>query len=262
MSQENNFTLALVTGASSGIGKQLCRLLADRGIALMIHGRNQENLNMLANELRRKVIVTIIQADLGIPSQQQLVVEAIHSEKPDLVINNAGFGLYGEALSYTTEEQLEILQVDGQALARFTIEAARTLKAQGNEGVIMNISSAAAFPIFPGFAMYSATKAFVNQFSESFDEETKKHGVRILVSCPGVIETGFRRTAKGKKLPGEKMMSVEFAAEEIWQQIVQRKKMHIFNWTYRLSIFFVQYFLPKWLIAKVVQRQVQKLRSE
>lgn len=259
---QNHFTLALITGASSGIGQELCRLLANQGIPLLIHGRNRENLDKLAAELNQKVTVKIIQADLSIPSQQELVIEAIHQNKPDLVINNAGFGLYGDLLSYPTEEQLEILQVDGYALAKITIEAARTLKAEAREGVIMNISSAAAFPIFPGFAIYSATKAFVNQFSESFDEETKKYGVRVLVACPGVVETEFRKNARGKKLSGEKMMRADFAASQIWQQIVKRKKMRIFNWTYRLSIFFVRYLLPKSLVAKLVERQIQKLHVE
>ncbi|MBA3238998.1 MAG: SDR family NAD(P)-dependent oxidoreductase [Parachlamydiaceae bacterium] len=260
MKTQEKFSLALVTGATSGIGKRLCELLAEMGIPIIIHGRDEEKLETVAKNLRRKVEVIPVIADLSSSMGQTIVATVIRHHVPDLVINNAGFGLYGEALTYDTARQLDILQVDGQATARFTLEAARALKNAGRKGVIMNISSAAAFPISPRFAMYSATKAFVNQFSESFDEEMRHHGVRILVACPGIVDTNFREMAGGRKLPGgEEVMTADFAAREILKQIEERKKMHVFNWYYRWLCILVRYILPKSFVAKIVQRRIQKL---
>lgn len=260
MEFQEKFSLALITGVTSGIGKRLCELLADMGIPIIIHGRDEEKLETVAKNLRRKVEIVPVIGDLSTPTGQAIVAAVIRHHVPDLVINNAGFGLYGEALTYDTARQLDILQVDGQATARFTLEAARALKNAGRKGIIMNISSAAAFPLSPRFAMYSATKAFVNQFSESFDEEMRHHGIRILVACPGVVDTHFREMAGGKKLSkGEAVMSADFAAREILKQIAERKKIHIFNWYYRLLCFFVRYILPKSLVAKIIERKIREL---
>src|SRR5687768_9770759 len=198
-SQNPPFTLALVTGSSSGIGESVSRLLADKGINLIIHGRKQEKLEEIAKELRQKVQVTIVNADLRYPEGRKTVVDCIHNLKPDLVVNNAGGGLYGEALSHETSSSVNLLELDGVAVLELSLEAARTLVSEGKKGVIINISSAAAFLIFPWFAVYSACKAFVVQFSESFDEEMKPYGIRVLTSCPGVVSTKFRESSGGKR---------------------------------------------------------------
>jgi len=257
MSTTTQFSLALVTGSSSGIGEALSHLLADKGINLIIHGRDKDKLEKVAQELRQKVQVTIVQADLKQPEGRKKVVEIIHTMKPDLVVNNAGLGMYGEALSYETSASVDLLEVDGVAVLELSLEAARTLVSAGKKGVILNVSSAAAYPIFPLFAVYSASKAFVNQFSESFDEEMKPYGIRVLTACPGVVATNFRSRSGGKSQTGivkDKVMTVDFAANEIWNQIQKGKKTHIFNWTYRLSLFFVRYLLPKSVVAKTVRK--------
>ncbi|MBA2728826.1 MAG: SDR family NAD(P)-dependent oxidoreductase, partial [Parachlamydiaceae bacterium] len=221
---QDSFSLALVTGSTSGIGFALCHLLASQGINLIIHGRNADKLEALSEKLSDKVKVQTIIADLTFPKEQMKVADLIATQKPDLVINNAGFGCYGKALEHTTDEQLAILEVDGQAVIRFSLEAARALIANGQQGVIMNISSVAGFMIFPNFALYSATKALVNQFSESFDEETKPSGVRVLAACPGVVSTNFRSNAGGNpksKNNDISPMTADFAAKEIWNQIVK-----------------------------------------
>jgi len=258
------FSLALVTGSTSGIGLALCRLLADQRINLIIHGRDAAKLDALARELSDKVNVQTMIADLAIPDEQKKVAALIATQCPDLVINNAGFGFYGKALDHSTEEQLTILEVDGQAVIRLTLEAARVLIANGRQGVILNVSSVAGFVIFPNFALYSATKALVNQFSESFDEETKSSGVRVLAACPGVVATNFRSSAGGhqkSKNNDLKAMTADFAAEEIWKQIIKGKKLHIFNWKYRISAFMCRYILPKAFVAKLMKKNIDSIQS-
>ncbi len=263
-SGQDRFTLALITGSTSGIGLALCHLLASKGINLIIHGRDEGKLAALADLLSDKVEVQTVIADLSLTEDQIKVANLIADKVPDLVINNAGFGLYGEALDFPTDEQLKILAVNGQAVVRLSIETARALIANGRQGVILNVSSVAGFIILPNFSLYSAAKAMVNQFSESFDEETKSSGVRVLASCPGVVATNFRTNAGGKPSTQNNdahAMSANFAANEIWNQIVSGKKLHIFNWKYRLSIFFVRYLLPKFFTAMLMRRSINRIKS-
>lgn len=257
------FTLAFVTGATSGIGRELCLLLAKKNIRLLVHGRSQEKLSILCQELGSSVVDAFL-ADLCDPTEQNVIVKAIKKYVPDLVINNAGFGLYGDALNYSTDEQLAILQVNGQAFLRFSLEAARAMKDSNKRGVIMNIASAAAFVVSPGFCVYSAAKSFVCQFSESFDFEMRPFGIAVLAACPGVVATNFRSSAGGKMLESSKtevIIPVEEAALQIWNQITSRKKIHVFNFRYRVMIFFSRYILPKTFVAKLVYNRIKKLKN-
>lgn len=258
MEKSHKFQLALITGASSGIGESLASLLADQGINLIIHGRDISRLENVADRLRSKVQVTILVADLAQADDRAKVVQCIHELQPDLVVNNAGFGMYGDALTHETSKQMDILMVDAAAVLEISLEAARTLVSFDKKGVVMNVSSAAAWPIFPAFAVYGACKAFVNQFSESFDEEVKHLGVRVLACCPGVVATGFRQIAGGGANRGDQMepMSAEFAAQEIWNQIQSGQKIRIIDWRYRALIFLVRYIMPKCLVAKVIRKSV------
>src|SRR5580693_8214964 len=150
--------LALVTGASSGLGKALCHLLAKKGVRLIVTGRNRSKLE----ELHGLVHV----ADLA--QSRDSLIKLIHEHVPDLVINNAGWGLYGDALSHTTKEQMDILEVNANAVLEISLEAARAMIKAKTEGAIVNIASGAAFFAFPTLAVYAASKAFVGSFSEAF----------------------------------------------------------------------------------------------
>jgi short-subunit dehydrogenase len=249
------FQLALVTGASSGIGKAICRLLAKNRIPLLITGRNQEKLTLLAEELKDQVEVEFFTAHLDQSRERSRVIEKIYKQVPNLVINNAGFGLYGQVLTHETKKQMEIFEVDAAAVLEISIEAARALISQGKPGVVLNVSSAAAFQTFPSFAVYSASKAFVNSFSQSFDEETKQYGVRILAACPGMVDTGFRERASEGAETKKYLFSMtpEIAAEEIWKQINAKKPLHIFDWRYRL-VSFLKNLLPKRFVINQVRR--------
>lgn len=249
---------ALVTGASSGIGMALSRLLCSKGINLIIHGRNETRLHQLAEELSKTVKVKTVIADLADPQQRHLITEAIQAYAPELLINNAGFGLYGEAISLSTQEQTKMLEVDGVALLEFTLEAARKLVEVGKKGVILNVSSASAFVIFPNLAVYSAIKTFVVHLSESLDEETEPYGIRILAACPGMVSTNFRENAGGlfRKSEAKKSMDVDYAAEQIWKQILNEKKVNIFSTFYRLTTFLAKYVLPKKWVAKITGREI------
>jgi short-subunit dehydrogenase len=252
------FQLALVTGATSGIGESLCYLLANKRIPLIIVGRNEEHLSQLKNELEPRIHVQAMKIDLSVPSERKQLIKAIHQSAPDLVINNAGFGLYGEALTYTTSEQEQILQVNGNAVLELTLEAARTLISKKKKGVIVNVSSAAAFQVMPDMAVYAAIKAFLNQFSQALDVEVQSKGVRVLVSCPGMVDTHFRERAGGiESTELVEVMSPESVAKKIWWQIQTKRTLLIMNWKYWLLTHLAS-FLPQSIVIKLVRNNMKK----
>ena len=253
----HGFHLALVTGASSGIGEELCHLLAKQGIDLIVTGRNKSKLDTLKENL--PVNVTVCPVDLTDREDRKKLITLISDRIPDLVINNAGFGIYGKAFELPVQDQMNLLEVNCGALLELSLESGRALKKAGMSGVIMNISSAAAYQTFPLFAVYAASKAFVNSFSEAFDDELRSSGVRCLASCPGMVDTSFRSVAsKGKvrKKPSI-LMSVEFAAEEIWWQILRRKPVHIFDWRFRL-LTFISRFIPKSILFRLLRSNIKQ----
>lgn len=250
-----NFSLALVTGASSGIGEALCHLLASKGIPLLITGRDAAKLERLAAALQERVVVTAFSADLTDAAQRCTVIEKIHEYHPDLVINNAGMGLYGNAMTHSTQEQMRVFTLNADAVLELSLEAARTMMLHHKQGVILNVSSAAAFQVFPQFAVYAAAKAFVNHFSESFDEEMRPYGIRVLSSCPGIVKTAFTERAGGlpTALDAALAMSPEFAAQEIWQQIQKGKTIHLFDWKYRVASYLTA-LIPKRLRIAILKK--------
>lgn len=258
------FECALVTGASSGIGRELCKFLAKKGINLIIVARRKEQLESLANEVGDRVAVEIVCADLADRDQRKKVLEKIYERVPDLVVNNAGWGAYGEALSYETEVSMNMLEVDVVAMQELSLESARAMASAEKKGVIMNVSSSAAFQIFPCFSVYAASKAFVNRFSESFDEEMQPYGIRVLACCPGMVDTEFRcRASEGEVSESDPLsMSVEFAANEIWKQINKGQQIRAFDWKYRLATFLTQYLIPKRFVARAVRKRIEQVHAK
>lgn len=248
-----NYQLALVTGATSGIGNAVCKLFAEKGINLIVTGRNEGELKLLKESLSQLVSVIAIPADLSTPEGRWMIIAAIHEHCPEIVINNAGFGYLGEALTYLTDQQAAILDVNCKALLELSLEAARTLVSNGKKGVVLNVSSAAAFQCFPSFAVYSASKTFVNNFSQAFDCEVKPYGVRILTICPGFVETNFSERSGAKSDRRIGAMTASFAAEQIWRQIERGKPLWIIDWKIRFLTFLTSFF-PRRLKAFIGKR--------
>ncbi len=254
-----DYQLALVTGANSGLGLEICKRLAALSIPLILVGRNHKELEAAAALLGSHAEIHVV--NLADPHSRTYLITKIRERCPDLVINNAGFGLYGEALSHPIEEQLNMLEVNSKALMEITLEAAHALKKQNRKGTILNISSAAAFFTYPSFATYSASKAFVNHFSRSFDAEMKPHHIRILCVCPGKIATSFRDKAAKHALPKQDIFtfSVEKAASLILHQIEREIPFTIIDWRYKLLSFIARYFLPRSLTTKLLKSAITKL---
>jgi short-subunit dehydrogenase len=186
--------VALVTGASSGIGEQFARVLAERGHDLVLVARDRARLDALAKELteKRAVYCEVLPADLT-DADQLSAVEA-RAATVDVLVNNAGFGTTGRFHEIDLDAEDREIRLNVLALARLTHAAARAMAARGAGG-ILNVASIAAFQPGPGNATYSATKAFVVSFSEAVHEELRGTGVSVTCLCPGFTRTEFQERA-------------------------------------------------------------------
>lgn len=260
---EPPFKRALITGASSGIGKAVAELLAAKGINLILVARDLGRLNALEKSLSHLVEVEILSCDLAKSEERREVMELLKKRKPDLIINNAGIGLYGDILKSETKKTLNLLHLNAEAVSELTIEGARTLIEAHLKGVILNVSSVAGFFPFPGFAMYGATKAFVTTFSEALDFEFKDSGIRVLAACPGHTPTRFQKRSGNpglSKTPSWLVMPVEEVAAEIWEQVEKRQPVRIINWKYRLLKFFTSWCIPKKVLFRRLHQQMKAIR--
>jgi hypothetical protein len=192
----------LITGASSGIGLDLARIFAAKKFDLILTARNHARLIELARQLEKEhnIEAHVIVADLSRPDgPHQIFSEVTRLGLPvDNLINNAGFGAYGEFIHIPLEEELEMIQVNITALTHLTkLTVPQMIKR--NRGRIMNVASTAAFQPGPLMSVYYATKAYVLSFSEAIANELKPHGITVTCLCPGATATGFAARADMEK---------------------------------------------------------------
>ncbi len=212
---------ALITGASSGIGADLAREYAKRGIPSILIARRLERLEALKLELREhyQVECETLSLDLQLPDAADLLLTFLNSKKLKIsvLINNAGFGLTGAFLDLPLPRQLEMMQVNMNALVSLNYKMIPLLKQNPNPK-ILNVGSTAGFLPGPYMAIYYATKAFVNSFSEALGEELSEQGILVSVLCPGPVATEFRSVAgssKSKAFDGALMQSPEVAIKAL-----------------------------------------------
>lgn len=190
---------ALITGASGGIGAAFAQELAARQMNLVLVARSKDKLQQLASKLQDqyKIQVNVIDQDLTAPEAAKSVFEAVTQKglTIDLLINNAGFGDYGDFAERDGDRQVKMLQLNILALVDITHKFLPGMR-QRRSGSIINLSSVAAFHPIPYFSVYAASKAFVLSFSEALWGENKNYGVRILAVCPGPTDTKFFQDAE------------------------------------------------------------------
>jgi short-subunit dehydrogenase len=189
----------LVTGASAGLGEEFARQLAARGDDLVLVARDRARLEALAKEL--SVNAEVLPADLT--DDAQLAAVEARARDVDLLINNAGFGTFGNFHELDVETETREVRLNVVALLRLTHAAAASMATRGN-GAILNVASLAGFQPGPMNATSGATKAFVVSFTEAVHEEMRGAGVSVSVLCPGFTHTEFqaRANAPASEVPG------------------------------------------------------------
>jgi short-subunit dehydrogenase len=182
--------IALVTGASAGLGEEFARQLSARGARLVLVARRKERLDVLAAELGNARAIAI---DLSQPAAARRLMAdlAAHDETVDLLVNNAGFGLAGQFASLDGARQREMIDLNCGVLTELAHAVLPGMIERGSGG-ILNVASTAAFQPGPGMAVYFATKAFVLSFSEALHDEMKAKGINVSCLCPGPTSTEFR----------------------------------------------------------------------
>jgi short-subunit dehydrogenase len=231
---------ALVTGASSGIGRELAKQLAARGMDLVITARSRESLEALAGEItsQHRVRAASVSVDLGtIEGAERVDQECRRLGMPiDLLVNNAGFGIYGPFGSQGAAREAELIRLNVMAPVELAARLLPEMMARGH-GIILNVASTAAFAPVPWISNYAATKAHLLSWTHSLDVELEGTGVRAMLLCPGSTETNFHRVsgAAGRQRSN---LFPQLSAEEVARQclagIDRGQRVIVTGWVNRL----------------------------
>ena len=188
--------LALITGASSGIGRDMARILSKKGYDLILVARRKERLLELKKELDTKV--TTIAMDLSIEKNNYELYEKVKSKKIDVLINNAGFGLFGEFVKTEIDTELKMIDLNIKSYHILTKLFLQDF-VRRDAGYILNVCSSAGFMAGPRMATYYATKNYVTKLTMAINEELRvsKSNVTVSALCPGPVSTEFNDVAHG-----------------------------------------------------------------
>ena len=249
---------ALVTGASTGIGLELARVLAREGYDLIITARSHETLEGLARELTREhgAAVHPIAANLAAPGMSEALMAEIAAAglRVDVLVNNAGVGLYGLFTDTPLDDEQRMIQLNVSSLVALTKLCLPGMLQRG-EGRVLNVASTAAFLPGPRMAVYYATKAFVLSFSEALADELRKTGITVTALCPGPTRSQFQETARMQRsrLTRGTIMDAAAVAEIGYRGMMQGRAVVIPGATNRMVPVLVR-LLPRRLMTVLSRR--------
>lgn len=237
MIQENP-KIALITGASSGIGEEFARQLARRGYQLILIARRMERLRLLADELEPRYNITVQCLPLDLTTEEGIQqAEDCIRQNPglELLVNNAGFGLRGYFGKIPIEKHLEMIQLHVNASVRLT-HAIIPIFLSNNHGGIINVASVAAFVPW-GNVTYNATKAYLVAFSEALNIEMKRKNIQVQALCPGFTVTEFHDTPELRQMrnfpiPKQLWLSSEFVVSKSLSALERGKVLCIPGFLY------------------------------
>ena len=223
-----NQTTVVITGASSGIGAELARGLARRGFPLLLVARRRDRLDELAEEVRVEygVEVEVLPLDLSDPRARGKLGDRLRSEPIGGLCNSAGFGTSGVFHELPVDRESEEVTLNALVLMELTHAALPGMVARG-AGAVMNIASIAGFQPLPYMAVYSATKAFVQTFSEAVHEELHGTGVSVTALCPGPVPTEWAEIANAERfsIPVAQVSPHEVAEAAIGGMLAGRRSV-------------------------------------
>ena len=240
---------AMVTGASSGIGRDMAIYLAKLGYDLILIGRDKESLEDVKTTIGGKVKVKIIVVDLSNIQKVKELYVLTKNDDIDILINNAGFGVFGEFYNIDLNKELEMIDVNVIAVSMLTKFYLKDM-IKKDKGIILNVSSSAAFMAGPMLSSYYATKSYVYRLSLAINEELrrKKSKVQISVLCPGPVNTKFNDRA-GVKF-GVKALSSSYVAKYAIDKMFKGKTIIIPSFKMKFVKFIVR-FLPDKFITRI-----------
>jgi hypothetical protein len=250
----------VVTGASSGIGRELARCAAADGARLVLTARSTEALEHLARKLAdaHGADSVVVPVDLAAENGPRRLAEALEEDgRPvDVLVNNAGFGLAGRFAEQDRDDVLGMIDLDVRALVELTHRLLPAMLARG-EGAILNVASTAAFQPGPLMAVYYAAKAFVLSFSEALAEELDGTGLRVTTLCPGPVPTGFQQRARMETsrlmtARGLTRLDAGTVARAGWNGVRRGERLVVPGTMNRLGAFGTR-LLPRRLVTRMVR---------
>ena len=248
---------ALITGASSGIGLDIAKYLATKKYELILVARNKEKLEKIQESLPTKV--TIIVADLSNEQKVKELYILTKKENIDILINNAGFGLFGDFTTTDLQQEIDMINTNIKAVHILTKEFLKDMEKK-NSGYILNVASSAAFQPGPLMSTYYATKSYIYQLTEAlwYEQKKKKTNVHISVLCPGPIDTNFNKTA-GVSFSVKPLKS-SFVAKYAIDEMFKNKMLIIPGFKMKCCKFFERFISDKFLLRLTYRIQKKKAR--
>lgn len=249
--------VALITGASSGIGAALAQVFARNGHHTVLVARREQRLVELADKIAaaggaRPLVLAL---DLTRPDAAARIAAALaaHRMEPQYVVNNAGFGLLAEAARHDRAEQLVLIDLNVRLLVNLSLAFVNSL--ERHRGGILNLGSVGSFLPGPGMAVYYASKAFVLSFSEALHQELAGRGIRVTVLCPGPVPTEFQERAgiKGGLGPKMLMRSAERVAADGYAALMQGRRLVVPGFVNRV-VTNLPRILPRGFFLRAVAR--------
>ncbi len=248
--------LALITGASSGIGRDMARILSKKGYDLIIVARRRDRLNELKQELDGKV--TVIAMDLSIVENNYKLYEKVKNKNIDILINNAGFGLFGDFIKTDLDTELKMIDLNIKSYHILTKLFLQDFQKK-DEGFILNVCSSAGFMAGPRLSTYYATKNYVTKLTMAINEELRRNKSRVVISalCPGPVATEFNQVAHGTFAIKE-ASSFEVAKYAI-DKLFKKKMIIVPTFLMKFTLF-VNRFTP-YRLSLYVAYLIQKRKS-
>ena len=249
---------ALITGASSGMGRDYARELASRGVSLVLVARRAEPLEQLAQELRGRfsVAIHVMPTDLANEAARQSLHDELRTAgiKIDLLINNAGFGLFGPFAHSEWRRVHQLLDVDIAALTHLTHLFLPPM-IERHWGRILLVASTAAFQPTPGYAVYAAAKSYVLSFGGAINQELRGTGVSCTTICPGVTETPFFDVAGQKETFYQRMtkMKSDVVVHQAIDALLDRRGTVVAGW-FNSTIALSTRFAPRSMVINIAER--------
>jgi uncharacterized protein len=254
--------VTLITGASAGIGTELARVFAANGHRLALVARRADRLEALSSEITAKggAKPIVIACDLEAPDACDKIASALAAEgvELDYLVNNAGFGVFGDATRRDRAEQLGIIEVNIRALTDLSLRFAdQVIKYRGG---ILNVGSIAGFLPGPGMAVYYASKAYVISFTEALRCELAKRGVRVTVLCPGPVPSEFQFRAGFA--PGLDSAILNVSAADValagYRGLMANKRAVLPGLGIKIVPFLLRFFPRGFILAAVGRFQMRK----
>jgi short-subunit dehydrogenase len=255
--------LAVITGASSGIGRELAVMCARGGFDLHLVARRKDELAVVKKEIESAYgsVITTQALDLSKTGSAKKVFEAVHKQRKDveILINNAGFGDFGDLKDQDVERLESMIDLNVTTLTKLTRMFLPHMVSDYS-GKILNVASIAGMLPGPGFAVYHATKAYVLSFSEALAEELADTGVTVTALCPGPTETGFKAEAHMENVSAMsgKLPTAKDVAQYGYFAMMDGKRVAVPGIANKINALVLPRIMPRAFMARVMRNHIYK----